>query len=75
MDKYQAYKDIFGVPSGRAVLDDLAKAAGAEQTSYREGTDGLGMAFREGKRALYLYILAMIRQANSPIQRVEETEQ
>jgi hypothetical protein len=56
-----AYKDVFTSPNGKLVLEDLRLNNGDRQ-SYVKG-DPYHTAFNEGRRAIYLDILALIEQA------------
>lgn len=69
--RLQAYKAVFAGPMGRLILEDLAQVGFAERTTLVAG-DPHASSHNEGMRALYLHILARIRQANSPILSAEK---
>tara|TARA_Y100000287_G_C13981885_1_gene238513 strand:+ start:98 stop:310 length:213 start_codon:yes stop_codon:yes gene_type:complete len=55
------YKTTFGSESGNKVLEDLKKRCGFETTSFVQG-DSHDTAFREGQRAVVLFINNMLNK-------------
>lgn len=60
---YGAYKNLFEMPSAKIVLEDLRKRCYADTPSYVPGlTDREDTFHNEGKRAVYLHIMDMIKR-------------
>ena len=55
------YKTTFGSESGQRVLEDLKKRCSFETTSFVQG-DSHDSAFREGQRAVVLFINNMLNK-------------
>lgn len=56
----RAYRSVFETDAGAIVLRDLAKFAGALETSVEAG-DPQMTAFQEGRRAVFLHIAEKLR--------------
>jgi len=61
-----AYRAVFTSPDGEKVLRDLMKRGGLLETSMVEGDPHL-TAFKEGKRAVILDVLAELRWSEKEI--------
>lgn len=58
------YRSTFATPEGTATLHDIVRRAGVYSTSFTH--DPHATAFREGRRALALEIMSMLRMDNAP---------
>ncbi len=60
---YAAYKNLFEMPSAKIVLEDLRKRCFIDTPSFVPGlTSKEDTFFNEGKRAVLLHILDMIKR-------------
>lgn len=60
------YKETFKTEDAKAVLDDLARICFENITTF--DNDAKRMAFNEGRRSVYKYILGMINKDLGDIQ-------
>lgn len=54
-----AYRSTFTMPSGRIVLEDLARFCNVGNSTYAAG-DPTAMAINEGQRVVFLHIAEML---------------
>jgi hypothetical protein len=54
-----AYSYVFDTPEGEAVLNDLMEVCGWE--AFTDTSDPVNMAYKNGKRDTYLYLITMIK--------------
>ena len=59
-----AAKEIFNMPAGEIVLDQLKQQAGFNLSNL--SSDALEMAYREGQRSVVLYILDLLTDKKVP---------
>lgn len=59
-ERQQLYKLVFDTPEGKKVLEDLAKRCFAKNTTFSENNGQ--MAFNEGRRSIYVFILSMVEK-------------
>ena len=59
-----AAKEIFNMPAGEIVLDQLKQKSGFNLSNFR--SDPLEMAYREGQRSVVLYILDLLTDKKVP---------
>ena len=67
-EKTQFGQDLltcFKSDAGERVLEYLEKSFHF-QTSYVKGGDAMGMAFKEGQRYFYLYLVSSLEEAENP---------
>lgn len=60
----QSYTAIFEQPHGKLVLNDIIRRGGLYSVSVPKDANPERTAFNEGKRALVLEILSMLRMDN-----------
>lgn len=71
----QSYKQVFGTPEGKRVLNDILKHAHVIEPSYIRG-DAHETSYREGERNMALRLLAMLNIDIQELQkRIQEGEQ
>lgn len=71
--RQRAYKQAFGGESGKEVLKDLAVFCGSQRSSY--SSDALEMAFREGRREVFLRIQQHINISEDDIWKLYQREE
>ena len=59
-----AAKEIFNMPAGEIVLDQLKQKSGFNLSNF--SSDALEMAYREGQRSVVLYILDLLTDKKVP---------
>ncbi len=62
---------VFGSDEGKEVLEDLGRYCGVEKSSFVVGQPD-AVAFNEGKRLVYLHIVALMRESDESVQRAQE---
>lgn len=77
--KIKAYKDLFSVDGFNAastVLADLAKFCRYNRPLYdnKGGLDPYNLAFREGQRSVFLYIMSRTNVSEEEMRKVIENE-
>lgn len=61
-EKARRFRRVFGSPEGQEVLADLLRRTGVLLPSYGEGGDARADAYREGQRAVGLYLVRMVTE-------------
>lgn len=74
LNRSKNFKRIFNTDEGKEVLKYLAEEAGQFRTSYVQG-DSHGMAFNEGKRYMYNFIVAIIEGNDELVRKAILAEQ
>ena len=74
MKRSKNFKKVFKSEEGQEVLKYLAEEAGQFRTSYIQG-DSHGMAFNEGKRFMYNFIISIIEGNDEVLRKAILTEQ
>jgi len=59
-----AAKEIFNMPAGEIVLDQLKQKSGFNISNF--SSDALEMAYREGQRSVVLYIIDLLTDKKVP---------
>lgn len=70
--RQKAYKTAFGGEPGKEVLKDLAVFCGSQRSSF--SSDPLEMAFREGRREVFLRIQQHLNITEDDIWNLYERE-
>jgi hypothetical protein len=55
-----AYSYVFDTPEGETVLKDLMEVCGWE--AFTDTSDPVSMAYKNGKRDTYLYLITMMKE-------------
>jgi hypothetical protein len=70
--KHRSYRDAFSTDAGKVVLKDLKDFCGADKPCFSK--EPLEMAYREGRREVYLRIMAHIDLTKEQLRQLNEME-
>lgn len=74
LEKRATYQTLFGTASGQEVLADLLRRTGVLLPSFGDG-DARADAYREGQRAVGLYLIRMTTESPEAADRLAMTGQ